>query len=47
MYRILHPEIVTNVMRYFLLRQIVSRHMIDCTLGPNKTGDSVIGMDKE
>ena len=34
-------------MRYFLLRRIVSRHAIDCILGPDKTGDSVIGMDKE
>ena len=36
-----------NLTCYFLLRRIVSRYMIDCILGTDKTGDSVIGMDKE
>jgi len=37
----MHPEIVANVMRYFLVRRIVYRHVNYCVLGPDNTGDDV------
>ena len=41
--KILHLEIVTNVSRYFLLRHIVSRYVIECILNLEIT---FIGMDR-
>ena len=39
--KILYPEIVTNVTCYFLLRHIVSRHVIECILGPDNLEKNV------
>ena len=44
--KILHLEIVTNVTRYFLLRHIVSRHVIECILGPDNLKITFIGTEK-
>jgi len=40
----LHPEIVANVMRHFLLRRITSNHTIYCILGPGKTWTDINGV---